>query len=613
MGHFLPNPKKSSNSPASVSPFKSGSPSTSHSAPPSVQQKDDSVTRTPDQNQARTLQQSGQCGTVPSDLQKVSERDGNDGRTDVEDSIGGESDVLRTKSEIGTPSKKVCESSASKTSLTSGVNHMKTTSSTSAESNKKVRSNNVHSPGCVAAVSGSYSELVGKEVRRSSFSCGSSSQGRKELQPPIRNMKHEKISSNKSKTAQPSSTSPSSIDMNASFTPEKKNQPFTEKYQPFSDKSTSEKAKQESIRQHFSKKLSESSNGDIKVSVPRCRDVPFHDIKHHKRKPEAEGSSSSITTSISSLSSTTSSSESSSSATPFVAAIKASRKMSSEGTVIRDGTKGTSKPISVPSPQHSARTSPCVSPMKSFHVSQSSLTTASDLPPFVTIFQNPDGTNRPQLMIQIRRSFLSKKVFGLLKEKRERRGRTSRDSKLNNSSSKSVTCSDTPKESGSHMLMNSKMSKTNAGSVRGVDMQGVSQSPDLVSTSSMPSSGAQSESSQYFKRVKQKPNDCDKDGGTSNGFISSPERKKPCMSPASFHLSGKTSSLDSSTTSRTQPPSSASPSKASSLIAVKHHSPTNGKRDENIAKSDGKLRTEKRKASMEKEVFPKKTRLNQAR
>lgn len=544
--------KKSS--PAGVSPLKSAaSPPTSHSAPPSVQPKDEVVAKTPDHSRPRQLKDLGQCDTMSFEVpaRKVTDNGGDDNMADVEDDDDDDGSEMLRISKASVSSKKVCDSVLGlKTSaMSKQLVHKK--SALSVEENISMKVASKEDKEATVPSQTFVDPLRTDSVRGQKSSSNSSNKERKRTSSPLRTTPEVTKTPSllaKAKPAQPGSGSSSNdeIDVVSITSDENIRHRLSSPEKPAIKRGVLESSK---IR--YNGALSESSDKDSQASPRGGKTVEKTHINHHKTKePHIDQSSTSV-----SLLSTNRSGDA------FNALVSA-KTTKKDNAMALDHLDAISKPPNLLSPLHLTYSSPPVAstrPLPPFHSSFSLHSSPSVMPPYVTLTRNVDGTSRPKIVVQIRNSFLSKKILSWIKEKRERRRKSNLEMRVSESSKADETARDNVK--GSKIPSN-----RNSGTIRDGDTVDVPKNGESSTASAMPSS-AHSMSSQLSKPGKHKS----RDSSAPGDILSSPLNKMPKYASSSNkepHSSASSLSLSSSEPTQSTHPSKGTSSAGAASVAV---------------------------------------------
>ncbi|CAL1540692.1 unnamed protein product [Lymnaea stagnalis] len=535
LNHFIQPSKKSSTSPANASPSKPVSPPTCHSAPPSVQHKEDTGGKSPDQPRQRSLKEIGPCNSMPFDItahHRLSDDDSDDHQADREDNE--DEDEFRRKH-------------GGKNDLKPAVRKTLVSSSGLKEP-KQLREDSGRKPG----LKDSKTDIVDRKKSDNVLVKDS------KMLNSVTNNKDKKVSlsvsadklpssNTKKRRSKTGSSSDDEIDV-VGFTPDKK----TRQLASSPDKTVSQ-SKQDVTKQ-LNGVLSMSSDEDSKSTMSRGKNAPSHLIKNHRRK-EMSGDHNPSTT----ITTHHNAHEPSSSRATTSPVGKASKKLPAESEVALDHLESISRPPNLLSPIHpvcSPPPYPSTKPLPSFQTSFSPAPVpVTSVPPIVTLSH---GTAHPKIMIHISRKLLSEKSLSRLKEKKEKRrrgGKTSSDTKSLVPTSKCDIISESVKESRVPPITDVKSSPHVNSSIREND------APSLQTSSGT-------------KRKAPVPNDAG-DGGASNHIYKIPKSQK-----TSSELTSSTSAVSQDTDSSAAvpksnkftrlEPNSVSAHKSSSSSAVKN-------------------------------------------
>ncbi|KAH9499525.1 hypothetical protein Btru_078061 [Bulinus truncatus] len=425
--NFINPIRKSSTSPVAASPSKPFSPPTVHSAPPSVQLKEDSGGKPSDENHhQRTLKEIGPCVSMPFDVLAASKH------SDEEADIDEASEVLNVKTSHQPAVRKSSSSSftESKKRIDQGGDNRRQWSKDKAS---------LESPSIRKHEYGSTPKSSGPEVKQGTPSFSSL----------------EKSSNNKRLLSRAGSSSDDEFVDVVGLTPEKPQQPPNKVY----------KGKQEvPISNGTSLSASDEDNHD---SMAADKNAPSNQPKHHRRKDFGRNDTTTPTN--------ISTEASSSGDTPAV--VKTSKMLPSDLESI-------SRPPNLLSPIHSAYSpSPTPSsskPLPSFRTSfsPSSSHTGTAKTPTVTVSRDGDGSPAPKVMIQIRLAFLPEKQLSRLRDKKEKLKngvKLSKDVKTVETSIKGDTIPDSQKDSRVPPVPDIKSNSSYSSSIKETIVPGSSQ------------------------------------------------------------------------------------------------------------------------------------------
>lgn len=554
--HFM-HPKKNSSSPISLSPLKSGSPPLSHSAPPSVQPKDDAVAKTPDQSRPTTLREVGHCGTMSFDVQldKILDEgndDDDDDNADLDDENGRE--VLKRKTKTALSSTKDSNSSSAAKSWNSALSKQpesrKCAPDLAQDSSRKVHSTESQPKASVPSAAQKIVVASGSELGRArNSSVSGSNKDRKENKSSITNITHKKLKTQtpliRTKPIRPGSSSSSNDEIDVeSFTPDEKGQ------QRLMSNPDNKIVDRKLAKKLF---LSEVSDEEWKSSPPGGSHVEVQNMKYRRKARDVESQPSSTNVPVETSSGMPSGTEN-----------KTSKKDSS---VALDHLEAISKPPNLLSPLHSSYSSPSVTstkPLPSFHTSFSPLhSSTSAMPPYVTLSRNPNGTSRPRIVVQIRHNFLDKKLFAWLKDKRKRRKNAKKEGK-GGESSKCDTLSGSPRLVP---RLEERSSQGDSGSIKEDDVPGAARLGEAAS-----SSMAHSKSSHPPKLGKHKSRDFSSPSVDDNTEASLRNKIPKHTKSSSREIKSSTSSTPSGSELAPSTLPSKSPSRFESSVAAAQNS-----------------------------------------
>ncbi|GFS19832.1 hypothetical protein ElyMa_001554400 [Elysia marginata] len=465
LDNFIQTPKKNTNSPPNQSPLKS--PNSVHSGPPSVKNKEESVTRTPDSSRFKSLKDIGPSVTMPFDpgVTKESALDSDDnlsnrvGKNDESDYLdshedngndsGGEEDdeddrrmkkKKRRKKLVS--SQEVTVKSHSSSSASLSYSSSKHRSSLAAEQSESKLYKNQDSSASKKKdpaqrptdlkVSSSLPALGSSEkIKRQNSS--SSSVSKSAATTPV---KSSESGHKRKKSSKTTSHSDDEIDV-VTFTPDVK---ARQRLSPSPGVAEAEdKRKQEASKRLFDKHSSDdcSDESDSKLSAPRGKNAHIHDTKRHRRK-QSSLSSPSLTPSDHPIYHTAQitagkivlpipkkfSSDSAAYTLKQLESIaRAPNLLAPVSPTFSPPPGSTSKE---PLPSFEQSFSPAPHPAGSTSIETSSLV-SSPRPSIVVYKPNHDGTSQPQITVEVPVWRLPERSLIWLKEKR-RKSRTASSS-----------------------------------------------------------------------------------------------------------------------------------------------------------------------------------------